>query len=1153
MTIGEMIVKLGLDKGQFDSQLGAVEGQLRLVNKQVDQVAQGFQRFGANLSDVGAKMSMAVTLPLVGLGLAAVKVAGDFEQAKIAFTNMLGSAEQATSFLAQLRDFSLKTPFEFPGLVDASRRMLTFGFAAKDVVPMLTAVGNAVSAMGGSTEMLNRVTVALGQMHAKTKITADEMRQLTEAGIGGWQMLADKMGKSVAEVMKLSEKGLISAAEGIPAIIEGMNKRFGGMMEAQSHSLRGMWSNLKDQLTATLTSIGEALLPLGKQILGSLTPVLDFVAGLAKGFGELPGPLQTAILGFLALAAAIGPLTFATGQLVSAFGMLKGIVPTLTTGLGALATSSGTIKTVLLDLGKTAGVAAAAFYGWKLGEWLQKTFSSDYKRAESAIEALNEKLKAQGIIVERGGKSLKDYAAAVVAAYDKMRAEAAKPPPAPPIAPIVKSAEDQLKALQEAVNKAKANYELLWLGFEKGTVSVDRLRRAWTEYERAQRAADPTYAAKAFDQVAEDAERAREEVTKLWTEAYKVQAQWMQSNADLAKTMTKALWDMEAAALRQTKIEPATWLTLYPQNVKDAIAGIQEFQAALGRMGLAHTQTADQMIADYHTIVKQWGEAPEHARQVLVAEEKMLKAWIAEYQTAGEEIPKDIQKRLGQVEVLLGKHQEVWKQFAQSVSGIFQSAVDDWAGMLFGEKGSFFERLKAMFADIGKLAIMTFIQPVTKAIGDFIGGALADLMGGKGLGGLAARIKEVGDAFAGMFGGAGAATNVVRDAAGNVVSGGAGAGTGAAGAVTGGLTGAVTAIGTVVSAITDVLGYFQTRRMEKDIGSIEVTSRSSLNVLLDQLRTEREFLPWLKDLAEPIWGIYKYTWGTYDLFANYFAGKGVPAGAEGAPPPSAPAAAQPPETEATAPSAYTSPVAGVTAALTRVAAEVGASTSSLHAWANEQLALGRSQEEILADLRAQGWVSLDEYVTIAAQQKAAAARQLTAIEGGFKGITDLGYLFEVPYTIIGAGILNMTDAIEAERQRIDNLVRLAEEIRRNTEPQPVIEGVMRGITELGYLFEVPYTLISRGILNMTDAINAEKQRIDALVRLGEQIAHPSVPGAMMRETPVDVSAFSNPSLRLPILGPITVNVQGGSERDREFAQYVLNEFIRQAKENGQLL
>ena len=49
--------------------------------------------------------------------------------------------------------------------------------------------------------------------------------------------------------------------------------------------------------------------------------------------------------------------------------------------------------------------------------------------------------------------------------------------------------------------------------------------------------------------------------------------------------------------------------------------------------------------------------------------------------------------------------------------------------MSWGEKGM------ALLKSLGQAVTSAFIEPFAKAIGDFIAGAIADLLGGKGLGG----------------------------------------------------------------------------------------------------------------------------------------------------------------------------------------------------------------------------------------------------------------------------------------------------------------------------------------------------------------------------------------------------------------------------------
>src|SRR5262249_16598225 len=70
-----------------------------------------------------------------------------------------------------------------------------------------------------------------------------------------------------------------------------------------------------------------------------------------------------------------------------------------------------------------------------------------------------------------------------------------------------------------------------------------------------------------------------------------------------------------------------------------------------------------------------------------------------------------------------------------------------------------------------------------------------------------------------------------------------------ASAVSGGILGAINAVSGVVSAVFEGLQFFQGRRMEQDIGRIEVTSRGILNQTISLQNTFNQWLPFLNNLA----------------------------------------------------------------------------------------------------------------------------------------------------------------------------------------------------------------------------------------------------------------------------------------------------------------
>lgn len=249
MSLASLFVKVGADVNGF-------EKGMKQVRSDIDQTAKKASFFSDTLSTaIGTGTALAVNKGISSLTNFVKfiqKTGEDFnslkENSTLAFETMLGSVDQAKSFLVDLQKFAEKTPFELPGLIDASQKMIAFGFTAQSVIPTLTSIGDAVAGLGGSPEKLQRVITAIGQIKAKGKVQAQEMLQLAEAGIPAWDMLAKAIGKSIPEAMKETEKGAVGAGVAIDALVKGMNAKFGGLMAKQSKTFTGLKSTFNDLL-----------------------------------------------------------------------------------------------------------------------------------------------------------------------------------------------------------------------------------------------------------------------------------------------------------------------------------------------------------------------------------------------------------------------------------------------------------------------------------------------------------------------------------------------------------------------------------------------------------------------------------------------------------------------------------------------------------------------------------------------------------------------------------------------------------------------------------------------------------------------------------------------------------------------------------------
>lgn len=331
-----MYVNITSDDSKFSQGIKEARMQLEGLKGRMTAAEESSKKLAKGLAVIGAA--------LMAAGLKSIKMAGDLEQTKIAFTTMLGSAEAADAFIKQLYDFAAKTPFEIEGLSTAARQLLAFGFQAEEIIPMMESIGNAVSGLGGGAFEIERVTRALGQMQAKGKVSAEEMMQLAELGIPVWEILADKIGVSIPEAMDKASKGGVSAAEGINALLEGMNERFPDMMEKQSESLLGIWSNFQDSISQTFTFIGEDIIETFslkgklKAVVESLEKLKDLIAeeGLQGALDQMSVVAKTVIVGIAgAITAALIPAFVALATAI--WGAMAPLLPFMAVGAAVAA------------------------------------------------------------------------------------------------------------------------------------------------------------------------------------------------------------------------------------------------------------------------------------------------------------------------------------------------------------------------------------------------------------------------------------------------------------------------------------------------------------------------------------------------------------------------------------------------------------------------------------------------------------------------------------------------------------------------------------------------------------------------------------------------------------------------------------------------
>lgn len=185
------------------------------------------------------------------------QIAANREQKKISFTTLLGSGEAADEYLGQMTEFAASTPFGYDQLATMSKTLLAYGYDQEELLPLLTKIGDAGSALGMSGEDMNYVATYLGRMNTTGKTTMEYLNPLLERGIPVFDYLSKATGKSKAEVQEMVSDGLVPGAEAAKIISDYMGESFAGNMEIMSQTFEGLTSTLEDATDELNNAMGK--------------------------------------------------------------------------------------------------------------------------------------------------------------------------------------------------------------------------------------------------------------------------------------------------------------------------------------------------------------------------------------------------------------------------------------------------------------------------------------------------------------------------------------------------------------------------------------------------------------------------------------------------------------------------------------------------------------------------------------------------------------------------------------------------------------------------------------------------------------------------------------------------------------------------------
>ena len=255
----------GLTNSMLKSQAAATANRaFEYLQKNAGLSTLELAKLRVQLGDTSGAMSTlwsgakAAAVPVMAIGAAAIYAGKACFDASLqmdrlvkSYTTIEGSTSGAVSQLDYIYEISNKLGLEFQSTAEAAKGVFAAGKGSalqKDLNGIFEGVSQAGAALSLSTEQMDGVFLALGQMISKGKVQAEELRgQLGERLPGAFNLAAKAMGFTTAQLDDMLKKGQVTAEDMLPKLAAVLKDEFGPAAEQAAQGAQGAVNRLSTE------------------------------------------------------------------------------------------------------------------------------------------------------------------------------------------------------------------------------------------------------------------------------------------------------------------------------------------------------------------------------------------------------------------------------------------------------------------------------------------------------------------------------------------------------------------------------------------------------------------------------------------------------------------------------------------------------------------------------------------------------------------------------------------------------------------------------------------------------------------------------------------------------------------------------------------
>lgn len=408
---------------KFDTivETAKVVSGFRDIQNAVHQTAERVEKDGKSIDDVISNIQNSMNIAIGGWSIGKfvnqmMQVRGQFQQTEMAFKTMLQSEEKADALMKQLIRTAAVTPFGVEDVTEGAKQLLAFNVAAEDVNKTLIGLGDVAAGMGLN---LKDLVMLYGTTIAKGKMDTMDLYQFLNRGIPIADEIAKVMGLDVTNAIKEVQKQIKAGKVTSDIFIQAMQSmtaegsKFGGLMEAQSKTITGQISNIKDAIEQMFNDLGksqEGVINTGLGVVSTLVENWETVGKVLMTVVAAYGAYKAAVIAMIAIEKAriaIGSaqafLSLARSISSAKDAMLLFNMATSANPLGLLLGTLAAAATLFIAFGDSAKDAGT----------MTDKFGEDAKKATSRVNSLLSVIDTLGEKTNDQAKKSKVYKDAV--------------------------------------------------------------------------------------------------------------------------------------------------------------------------------------------------------------------------------------------------------------------------------------------------------------------------------------------------------------------------------------------------------------------------------------------------------------------------------------------------------------------------------------------------------------------------------------------------------------------------------------------------------------------------------------------------------------------------------------------------------------------